>query len=367
LKRLSLISEQGWNYQLNTERVVIFCPKGVRTGGPKDLHQLGNKLKNIHFFDAVMCDLNPNASGRETAVPHVEYKKYEMNWIREDDIEVGDILVFPETMLMESERFDNRIKLIWWLSLYNGLSAYNKRIIRRYEGLTNNQFTYFAQTKLVSIGHILKLMFYKLIVTRDLIHLTQSNYAEKYLRFVGFQTIPLRDFLDDFWLGKRNAYICRSQNRILTNGAKNNNIIQFLENHRYFKNYEFLAIKGKSQSEIEALFMNSAAYLDFGYHPGKDHLPREAASLGLPIILNSRGAASNSLDYVEGVRLRIRNPYSRRGLNLLRDCLESITRNPQLRVPINEAFKFEETLFEKELEIVVREIRSRRANLENRA
>ena len=97
---------------MKNERVVIFCPKGVRTGGPKDLHQLGNKLKNFHFFDVVMCDFNPGASGREFAAPHVEYDKYEMNWISQADIDIDDILIFPETLLVESKSFENQIKLL---------------------------------------------------------------------------------------------------------------------------------------------------------------------------------------------------------------------------------------------------------------
>lgn len=344
---------------MKKNRVVIFCPKGVRTGGPKDLHQLGYKLKNIHSFDVVLCDLNPSTSGRESSVPHNEYSKYEMAWIEEDNIKVDDILIFPETLLIESKNFENKVKLIWWLSLYNGLSSYNKRIIRRFEGKARNQVTYFAQVQVVHVGHILKLIRYKLFAPKGLVHLTQSYYAEKYLRLVGIKTMPLRDFLDDFWMEKRQTYLCKNKNRILTNGAKNNNIVNFLKSHRYFSDYEFLELKGLNQPEIEQLFMTSFAYIDFGYHPGKDHLPREAAALGMPIILNQRGAASNSLDYVEGVKNRIRNPYSRKGLNQLRESLNSIAINSQMRVPINETFKYEEVLFERELEFVVKEIKSR--------
>ena len=37
-------------------------------------------------------------------------------------------------------------------------------------------------------------------------------------------------------------------------------------------------------------------YIDFGEHPGKDRIPREAASLGCCIVTNIKGSAKNSID-----------------------------------------------------------------------
>jgi len=37
-------------------------------------------------------------------------------------------------------------------------------------------------------------------------------------------------------------------------------------------------------------------FVDFGSHPGKDRMPREAAILGCCIITGRRGAAANPLD-----------------------------------------------------------------------
>jgi hypothetical protein len=37
-------------------------------------------------------------------------------------------------------------------------------------------------------------------------------------------------------------------------------------------------------------------YIDFGHHPGKDRMPREAAAAGCCIITSRSGAAGNDLD-----------------------------------------------------------------------
>ena len=40
----------------------------------------------------------------------------------------------------------------------------------------------------------------------------------------------------------------------------------------------------------------SKLYIDFGNHPGKDRMPREAAICGCCVITGRRGAAANDID-----------------------------------------------------------------------
>lgn len=53
---------------------------------------------------------------------------------------------------------------------------------------------------------------------------------------------------------------------------------------------------GYSLEELVSLMQESKLYIDFGGHPGKDRLPREAAACGCCIITGRRGAAANSID-----------------------------------------------------------------------
>ena len=48
-----------------------------------------------------------------------------------------------------------------------------------------------------------------------------------------------------------------------------------------------------SRSEVVELLRSAKVYIDFGSHPGKDRIPREAASLGCCVITNLTGNASN--------------------------------------------------------------------------
>ena len=44
------------------------------------------------------------------------------------------------------------------------------------------------------------------------------------------------------------------------------------------------------------LLLSAKLYIDFGNHPGKDRIPREAAALGCIIMTNRRGSALNDVD-----------------------------------------------------------------------
>lgn len=50
-------------------------------------------------------------------------------------------------------------------------------------------------------------------------------------------------------------------------------------------------IEGLTTEEIVEKFRSSMLYLDFGNHPGKDRMPREAAMCGCCVITGKRGAA----------------------------------------------------------------------------
>ena len=45
-------------------------------------------------------------------------------------------------------------------------------------------------------------------------------------------------------------------------------------------------------AEVKNLLLTSKVYIDFGNHPGKDRIPREAAVSGCVVITNKKGSAN---------------------------------------------------------------------------
>lgn len=46
-----------------------------------------------------------------------------------------------------------------------------------------------------------------------------------------------------------------------------------------------------SAEEVQAMLKKSKVYIDFGGHPGMEHIPREAALAGRIIVTNRAGSA----------------------------------------------------------------------------
>ncbi len=55
--------------------------------------------------------------------------------------------------------------------------------------------------------------------------------------------------------------------------------------------WTFVPLENMSKQEVRALMQQSRYYIDFGHHPGKDRLPREAAASGCVVLTLRAGAA----------------------------------------------------------------------------
>ena len=57
-----------------------------------------------------------------------------------------------------------------------------------------------------------------------------------------------------------------------------------------------IKLSGLNSNKVINILKSSKLFLDFGYHPGKDRLPREAVILNNCIITNKKGSAFNPID-----------------------------------------------------------------------
>ena len=57
-----------------------------------------------------------------------------------------------------------------------------------------------------------------------------------------------------------------------------------------------MPLAGLTPSQLLNLMCSSKLYIDFGHHPGKDRMPREAVILGCCLITGFSGSAGNSYD-----------------------------------------------------------------------
>jgi hypothetical protein len=57
-----------------------------------------------------------------------------------------------------------------------------------------------------------------------------------------------------------------------------------------------MPLVGFDREQLAEIFLTSTLYIDFGHHPGKDRLPREAAIHGCCVITGRNGSAANAVD-----------------------------------------------------------------------
>ena len=63
-----------------------------------------------------------------------------------------------------------------------------------------------------------------------------------------------------------------------------------------YPQWKFRPLRGLDREQLAQAFLEAKLYMDFGHHPGKDRLPREAALHGCCVITARHGSAANPVD-----------------------------------------------------------------------
>jgi hypothetical protein len=259
-------------------KVYVLCPANIATGGPELLHQLVYCLRKNLFLDAYMVYMNTELN----SIPiHKEYINYNNPYINSSEIEddSNNILITPEVnhYITFCKTFKKNQKVLWWLSVDNYYNSFhglkkkiNKFLVKR--GFSNHNF------------------FDKSLISFDL-HLVQSFYAKKHLESKGIFNIEyLSDFLNSKFL-KNEIDLNKKENIIAYNPKKGFKFTSRLIK-KSDKKFKFIPIENMTRDEVISLLKKAKVYIDFGFHPGKDRIPREAAILKCCIITGKRGSSN---------------------------------------------------------------------------
>ena len=113
-------------------------------------------------------------------------------------------------------------------------------------------------------------------------HLCQSRYAAEFVKKQGIlDFLFLSDCLNEDFLTS-HAELSRDD-RVLYNPSKGFWFTKKIIDAN--PDIDFVAIEGMTPAQTKSLMRTSKLYIDFGDHPGKDRLPREAAICGCCIVL----------------------------------------------------------------------------------
>lgn len=251
---------------INEKKIIVCSPGGAVTGGPELLHQLVDTLRQ-HGHLAYIAYFPFNVL---FTCPEV-YKKYNAPQIKLSNIHSAFYIV-PETAVWILKRIHHTKAAVWWLSVDNYFYATHQSLVRdlymRYRSLLG-----------------LRLPLYRL---RKYKHFVQSKYAEDFLAKAGISSASLSDYLGSEHLQPRVENLQR-KNIIVYNPQKGQKQTRKIRDIN--PDIEFVPIENLTPHQVAVLFESAKLYVDFGCHPGKDRLPREAAMAGCCVITGRQGSA----------------------------------------------------------------------------
>lgn len=275
------------NIRKNT-KVFVYCPAQVVTGGAELLHQLVDLLnkQGLSAFIVYYGD-------RGNEIP-LAYNNYDINVSDSIDDSEENVVVFYEAVFDKIRGVKKAQVFLWWLSVDNffifGTNFINIADLCR--------FNLFFGLK-IALSRCYQLLFrwknvfrntfsIKWLRNLDAVNAYQSEYAQNFLINNGFKlTTPLSDYINtEFYTGfsKENR-----KNIVLYNPKKGFEFTKRLISNA--KQLNWVPVENMTREQLVAIFNESKLYIDFGYHPGKDRLPREVALNGCCVITGMRGSA----------------------------------------------------------------------------
>lgn len=247
--------------------IYVACPAQVKTGGPELLHQLCHKL-TMFGYNSKMFYYGDNL---ENPVNDA-YKFYKNKYVTKLDDDINNIVIVPEMDINLLRKFKKATKIIWWLSVDNYFASKTTK-----------------KAKLKTMFGLLNFDYKK----DEIIHLAQSNYAINFLEKNNVskdKIYYLSDYLNKTFLENcKDEKDFKKKNNILYNPKKGYEFTKLLIDKKPSLNW--MPLKNMTPLEMSNLMKESKVYIDFGNHPGKDRIPREAAISGACIITSKNGAA----------------------------------------------------------------------------
>lgn len=256
-------------------KVYVYCPAGYVSGGPEALHQLANKALATGV-DAKMVYF-PHESDQSTPTPFKCYNVEVADAATDDE---DSVIVVPETKTDMAYKFKHAKVVIWWLSIDNYFVIKRKRNWKK---------------KLASAvkGH----KDYDFENNGRIYHAAQSKYAWDILQKKQMNNLyMLTDYLRaEFFEEINQSQSDLRENIVVYNPLKGSEFTQQLIEESKF-DVQWVPIENMTPKEVRGLLLRAKIYIDFGPHPGRDRLPREAAVCGCCIVTGLRGSAGNSTD-----------------------------------------------------------------------
>ena len=290
--------------------IYIVVPFEAATGGGESLHQLARVLmeenQNVSVFYS-QSQISLKKKDTITECPHERFKRYRIPVAKTIEDSSDNILIVPEVETHFFHRFRHIKKVIWWLSLTFFLaqkSFHNQAKLNVFQHQWPSIMLPVAFFEALLRGRIKPSQHtYNFNSSESVFHLYNCEYARS---FLVQNHVPEENMLylcgpiDDLYFREANNVSLedKSGRVIAYNPAKDTGyakaVTEFLQQQGV--TVELAPIENMNKEEIAALLKRTRVYMDFGYFPGPERMPREAVVMGCNIVTSKNGAANNHID-----------------------------------------------------------------------
>lgn len=310
--------------------IYVFSPTAQATGGTELLQQLVYKLRLIGQ-EAYMMYTAPYEGSK---VQEVFEPRYNNPHVENIEDSADNIIIVSEAAIYYLLNYKYVQKAIWWLSVdfYGG------------------SFRLPCDT-LHKIFYTISDWIYRKY-DKEWIHFVQSEYAYNYCieerGIPADHVVRMSDYLSQAFIANGCEDDGSSRkNQVLYNPKKGIEFTRALMTKA--PDIKWIPIINMTSQQIVDLMKESKVYIDFGNHPGKDRIPREATICGCCIITGKRGAAANTVDIPLPDKYKYEESETQSIINAIHDIFNNFARSRTDYVQYVNRIKKEEAIFENEI------------------
>lgn len=252
-------------------RVYLLAPANVATGGTELLHQYSRCLTDMGIENYMIY---PNRDEIKCPTPDT-FLKYGVKYVTRYVDAQDSVLVLAETQIHLVKECVRGTAMIWWLSVDNYLEAFKDRF-------TGEELDIF------DLKH-----------RQNVVHFVQSYYAKDFVEnILGLgESFFLKDYINDqiVQIADELQGVLERRDICLYNPKKGLEVIEpVIEATK--DEIQWIPLIGMKPDEMAKMMCLAKVYVDFGKHPGKDRIPREAAVCGCLVLTNTKGSAAYQKD-----------------------------------------------------------------------
>tara|TARA_B100000212_G_scaffold233528_1_gene177559 strand:- start:363 stop:1343 length:981 start_codon:yes stop_codon:yes gene_type:complete len=256
----------------NFKKIILFVPNTNLSGGPELFYQLAESLKS-HDLNAFLFFFGDGDSNKSKN----RFSKYDVTFIDHCFDDENNLLILPESFTKLTDYYPKSQKCIFWCSIDN---YYRYKSFNKLENIIKKIGSLFRK----------RVPLYKL---KKYTHISQSHYAMEYLKKRGIKSYFIGDYISNHFYTQNTLKVIK-EDFVLFNPKKGYKFIKKFIN--FCPEIKFVPIENMTPEEVNNILSKAKIYIDFGRHPGKDRIPREAVLNKCCIITNHMGSAGNDID-----------------------------------------------------------------------